>query len=767
MNRIQAIWTRLALPFLVVSTCALLLVLVPLAREVDRKFYDLRTAGADNTYWTASQLEVDVHRLMVAALAARDKPGQQTLSALRIRFDVLFSREQIISRGVIGAEMQRFEVATGYQRSTIQFLERFTPAIDADDTTLLASLDAMIFALEEVATDTRAFALEVMHFFNAEADLERAELEQLRTQTSKLGYFVIFMLAAMLLILWSQMRQQKRTQTALVEAKGAAEASAAEVESAKAQLAAAVEALPDGFVIYDREERLVLANSRYRGFFPKISNCLIPGTSFIDIARAAAKAGEIADAKGREDEWVTERLAQFRRADTIYEQRNSDGRMLRYYEKPTRDGGRVGLRMDVSELHEARERAEAASRAKSAFLANMSHEIRTPMNGVLGMTELLSLTDLNTEQREIVATIRESGDALLGIINEILDLARIEAGKMELNLEPFLPAELVERIKTLHMVGARSKGIALITSVSPKACAQQVGDTTRIVQILHNLVGNAIKFTHAGSVRLEIDKTEAGQLSMTVTDTGIGMSEEQVARVFGEFEQADNSVTRRFGGSGLGLAIVKKLVGLMGGHINIVSAPGKGTEVNVFLPMPIGAISNDSQTTGAPDVSASEKQEQLRGLRILVAEDNRTNRLILEKMLRRLDVEVIFAEDGQQACDLWKPDSFDVLVFDISMPIKDGIQALSEIRVRAHRAGVAFPFAIAATANVMVDQVESYLAHGFQTVIGKPFRQADLVNALESAINRDMDALPNAAVGDLLLGPSKTRRGNDQQSRDS
>ena len=755
MNRLQAIWTRLALPILVVSTCALLLVLAPLAREVDSKFNELRTAGADNTYWTASQLEVDVHRLIVAAMIARDTPGAQSLSALRTRFDVLFSREQVISRGAIGAEMQRFEVATGYQRRTVRFLEQFTPVIDGDDATLMASLDALILALEDVARDTRAFALEVMHFFNAEADRERAELEQLRTQTSKLGNFVIFLLAAMLLILWSQMLQQRRTQTALVEAKGNAEASAAEAENAKAQLAAAVEALPDGFVIYDREERLVLANSRYRSYFPTIKERLIRGTSFIDIARAAAEAGEIADAKGREAEWVSERLAQFRRADSIYEQRNSDGRMLRYYEKPTRDGGRVGLRMDVSELHEARERAEAASRAKSAFLANMSHEIRTPMNGVLGMAELLSSTTLSTEQREIVNTIRESGDALLSIINEILDLARIEAGKMELNPEPFLPAEIVERIKALHMVSARNKGIALEISVAPEACSQQIGDTTRIVQILHNLIGNAIKFTHAGAVRLKIDKNEAGKLSMNVTDTGIGMSEEQVARVFGEFEQADNSVTRRFGGSGLGLAIVKKLVELMNGQISVVSEAGKGTEVTVLLPMPIASMSNDNPTAGGPVVSTTEIPERLRGLRVLVAEDNRTNRLILEKMLRKLGVEVSFAEDGQQACDLWQPHSFDVLLFDISMPIKDGIEALGEIRARAHRTGVAMPVSIAATANVMADQVESYMAHGFQIVIGKPFRQADLANALVGAANGAKGSMVDPADGSLPTDPSR------------
>lgn len=750
MTRIQAIWTRLALPFLMIATCAVLLILIPLAREVDRKFKELRSTGADNAYWTASQLEVDVHRLMVAALVARTRPETETIAALRTRFDVLYSRDRIISRGIIGAEIQRVEAANGHQRSTTRFLEQFTPVIDGDDATLLASLDALIMTLEDVGRDTRTFALDVMHYFNAEADRQRADLEQLRTQTSKLGYIVIFLLAAMLLLLWSQMRQQRKTQAALVEAKSNSEASAAEAENAKAQLIAAVEALPDGFVIYDRDERLVLANSRYRAFFPRIADHLIPGASFTDIARAVSEAGEIADAKGREAEWVSERLAQFRRAESIYEQRNSDDRVLRYYEKPTRDGGRVGLRIDVTELHEARARAEAASRAKSAFLANMSHEIRTPMNGVLGMAELLAATDLTAEQREIVDTIRESGDALLSIINEILDLARIEAGKMQLNQEPFFPADLAERIKALHMVSARNKGIDLKISVAPEASQQQIGDTTRIIQILHNLVGNAIKFTYSGSVRLKIGKTDPGQLSMTVTDTGIGMSEEQVARVFGEFEQADNSVTRRFGGSGLGLAIVSKLVALMNGQISIESELGTGTQVTVMLPTSDAPVSQDAPRIADPVISGTAIADRLSGLRILAAEDNRTNRLILEKMLTKLGVEVTFASDGQEACALWQPDRFDMLLFDISMPVMDGMEALSEIRARACHAGVAVPFAIAATANVMADQIETYLAHGFQTVIGKPFREADLAKALEGSVNRTEGAKPDPTKRALL-----------------
>ncbi len=732
----QPIWGRLAglvWPLLVISVLALLLMLVPLAREVDRKFSELRTAGADNSYWTSSQLEVDVHRLIAAALIARKTPSTESLAALRTRFDVLYSREQIISRGLIGAHMQRFERATGYQRSTIEFLDRFLPVVDGDDETLMASLDTMIEALEDVAGDTRAFALEVMQFFNAEADLDRAELEQLRVRTSNVGNVVMGLMALMLFVLVVQKRNQSRIQAELVKAKGHAETSAAQAARAQAQLGAALEALPDGFVIYDPAERLVMANSRYRSFFPRIRELLVPGTPFSKIVRAAVERGEIADAIGREADWIEKRMAQFRRADSIFEQRNSDGRVLRYYEKPTRDGGRVGLRMDVTELHEARERAEAASRAKSAFLANMSHEIRTPMNGVLGMAELLSSTALTSEQQEILNTIRESGDALLTIINDILDLARIEAGKMVLAPDPFVPAELVKRVEALHVVSARNKGIALDFHTAPGALVRRTGDTTRIGQILHNLVGNAIKFTSAGAVHLEIGESEAGLLSLTVTDTGIGMSEDQIARVFSEFEQADNSVTRRFGGSGLGLAIVSKLVDLMDGEIRIKSELGRGTRVAVLLPLPLAPTIEADTATTLTSASVPAQTARLRGMRVLAAEDNPTNRRILGAMLNKLSIKVTFAEDGQQACDLWRPGAFDILVLDISMPIKDGLETFSEICAHAQRAGVAPPVAIAATANIMADQIEVYEAHGFRAVMGKPFRQADLARTLLKA----------------------------------
>jgi len=533
--------------------------------------------------------------------------------------------------------------------------------------------------------------------------------------------------------------------TPLIEAQEKARAAERAAEAARAQLRAAVEALQDGFVIFDKADRLVLANARYRQLYPKTALIMHEGVTFEEILRHSAKVGEIADALGREDDWIRERLSEHRDAEQITEQRTRDGRVLRVSEVATADGGRVGLRTDVTELYQARERAEAANRAKSAFLANMSHEIRTPMNGILGMAELLSNTSLQKNQQEMLDTIRESGDALLTIINDILDLARIEAGKMVLDPEPFVPAELVKRVEALHGVSARGKGVALEIRTSPSSFQRRLGDPTRIGQILHNLVGNAIKFTVAGRVRLDIGDGEDGQLVLTVSDSGIGMSAEQIARVFGEFEQGDNSVTRRFGGSGLGLAIVHKIVDLMKGQIAITSKPGEGTQVRVSLPAAVlpdatrpasGRPLSEGESPPLAELHPPAPAALPAGLRILAAEDNRTNRLIMGAMLRKMGASVTFAEDGQQACELWQPDAFDILVLDISMPVKDGIEALNDIRMQAHRAGTDAPVAVAATANVMSDQIEEYRARGFATVVGKPFRQSDLAAALCRALER-------------------------------
>ncbi len=517
--------------------------------------------------------------------------------------------------------------------------------------------------------------------------------------------------------------------TPLIEAQEAARRAEQKAEAARAQLFAAVEALQDGFVLFDENDRLVLANRRYRELYPLTAPAMVEGAKFIDILQHAIKVQEVKDATGRSEDWLKERMHQHLHSDEIIEQRLSDNRVLRIYEKQTPDGGRVGLRSDVTELYRARERAEAANRAKSAFLANMSHEIRTPMNGILGMADLLSDTDLTPEQARMLGTIRDSGDTLLSILNDILDLARIEAGKMSFDPQPFRPDSLAHQLQSLHGVNAHSKGVDFRLTLGAGTDQLRLGDETRVGQVLGNVLGNAIKFTQRGHVHLEISAPSPTELCFCISDTGIGMTRDQVARVFNEFEQADNSVTRRFGGSGLGLAIVRKLVEMMDGHIRITSAAGQGTQVDIRLKLPLAA-----KRTDAPAQVPVADSTIPAGLRVLVAEDNMTNTIILRAMLAALQVEADFVENGVKACEFWAPGRYDLMLLDISMPELDGFGVLEQLTERAKVAGAPAPLAIAATANVMADQVAVYYEKGFVGVLGKPYKKTDLAQALVSAL---------------------------------
>ncbi|MFN4058458.1 MAG: PAS domain S-box protein [Roseinatronobacter sp.] len=518
--------------------------------------------------------------------------------------------------------------------------------------------------------------------------------------------------------------------TNLIEAQEAAHDAELRATAARARLLAAVEALHDGFVLFDANDRVVVANKRYLEIYQKTPEVVFEGAAFEDILSDSLAKG-LVPLRGRTPEdWIAERLKHHRSDGESFEQRMFDGRVFRVNEIGTPDGGRVGLHSEVTELYQAREKAEAANKAKSAFLANMSHEIRTPMNGILGMAGLLSETPLSEEQAWMLSTIRESGDTLLAILNDILDLARIEAGKMQFDPHPFRLDALTQRMQSLHSVNAQAKGVAFNLRTSAGLERLRLGDETRVAQVLGNVLGNAIKFTEAGHVSLFVDATDPKTVRFKVTDTGIGMSPEQITRVFDEFEQADNSVTRRFGGSGLGLAIVRKLVESMDGQVSISSAPGRGTVVDICLALP-------NLDQNAEEVAVSPIPDDIplpAGLRVLVAEDNKTNTLILQSMLRSLGVEADFAENGVRACQLWDPKLHRIALLDISMPELDGFGVLKHLQERSESSHLPAPIAIAATANVMADQVADYHAKGFASVLGKPYKKADLVKSLATAL---------------------------------
>ena len=379
--------------------------------------------------------------------------------------------------------------------------------------------------------------------------------------------------------------------------------------------------------------------------------------------------------------------------------------------------------------------ARAASRSKSSFLANMSHEIRTPLNGVLGMAEILDGLITEPREKEMIRTIRASGEMLLTVLNEILDMSKIEAGKMELETVPFVPSEIVSSIEPLHRLRAEEKGIEFEILTSKGADLVWLGDQFRIQQILNNLLSNAIKFTEVGSVSLSVSIREGKPLVIEVRDTGIGMTPAQVDRVFLSFEQAESGTTRRFGGTGLGMAIVRKLINLMGGEITIESAPGQGTTMRVSVPLTLAPAKTDVLPRETVDLSS--EIPHLSGIRLLVADDSATNLRVLQVMLSDTQAQLTMASNGAEAVEAWKRmrsegQPADMLILDISMPVLDGVGALVAIRL-IEGDGPQVP-AIAVTANAMSHQVTEYIMAGFDAHVPKPYRQSSLLHAITTLL---------------------------------
>ncbi|MES2770579.1 MAG: ATP-binding protein [Pseudomonadota bacterium] len=501
-------------------------------------------------------------------------------------------------------------------------------------------------------------------------------------------------------------------------------------------LRTAIDAIDEAFVLYDAQDRLVFCNEKFRQIYKLSADLLVPGESFSSIVRRGIERGQYPAALGRAEAWLRERITQHQRAQTNIEQALPDGRWLRTVERKTPSGYIVGFRVDITELKQAKEAAEAANQAKGEFLANMSHEIRTPMNGILGMNELLLQTDLDEGQREYAEIVKHSAQSLLGLINDILDFSKIDAGKLELERIDFDLRALIDNVGDFFSLWAAEKNIDLVCLVESSVPRHLNGDPGRLRQILLNLVGNAIKFTAVGEVTLSLSLVAAPQikaesdcakvaLRIIVSDTGIGIAEEKIGILFSPFTQADASTTREYGGTGLGLSIARRLVELMGGHIGVESKLGQGTRFSLHLPY--------AQANQALESYFPQKLVRFEGKCVLIVDDSVSNGYLLTQTLSAWQCAVLCCVSGAEALSVLakaqqEQCTIDLILIDMQMPVMDGETLAAQIRQSTLWSSVPL---VALTHRVTRGNTQRFTQAGFCGYLNKPITIDHLQRILE------------------------------------
>lgn len=735
-------------PVAAISTLLVCVVLVVgLAWLVLNEIENLSSSDTGNLQWSLAQADVEFLRYQLAleeartAVASGDVAASQTaLDDLRRSFDVFYSRMTLIEEAPALRELQGSRDFNGPRLRVDAFIADNVALIDGPDSALLAALPVLQETSVDVRQDVRAFSLAALDNFAQMADARQGSLIRKLGLIATVLFICIAGLSLLALVLLRLGRQ--------------ARASAEEAEAHAARMDTIVETSLDAVVVTDAEGYIHEFNGAAERMFgysrdevlgQRVRHFLIPEAGADELRRMG---DSVLEARARGDRILhpfefTARDRSGRRfpAEISFDRAADDANLFVSF---VRD---ISLRKAQEEmLTQARDRALAGERSKSEFLAVMSHEMRTPLNGLIGSMQLLRDHSLSEEQSELLDLMDSSANLLLNLVNDVLDLAKFEAGKMKPEARSFSVPRLLDGVVETSATLAATNGNDLTWSWVGQPVENVVADGRRLRQVLLNLVTNAVKFTRGGEVEIEAELVGAqrNQIEFRVIDSGIGIAEEDIDRIFNDFETLDSSYARQASGTGLGLGIARRLVELMDGEIGAESVPGDGSLFWVRLPVataPAAAKPEDESDDSPVPLAAPP-------LEILLVEDNEINRFIAREMLESEGHYVTEAVDGQAGVDWAEAQRFDLILMDISMPVMDGTEAACRIRA-GHGASADVPI-VALTAHALPEELKRFRSIGMDHCLAKPIDRKVLSQLLRDLAAGELPQAEARAAGEAV-----------------